>query len=67
MFFHVIHIRLHLEIDSKLKSSFWIIIVNTRIEESQIVLCILFYFQLQKAKDDTEEAYNSISEAAKKH
>ena len=25
-----------------------------------------FYFQLQKAKDDAEEAYNSISEAAKK-
>ena len=64
MFFHVIHIRLHSGIDSKLKLSFWIIIVNTRI---QIVLCILFYFQLQKAKDDTEEVYNSISEAAKKH
>ena len=25
-----------------------------------------FYFQLQKAKDDAEEAYNSISGAAKK-
>ena len=34
MLFHVIHIRLHLVIDSKFKSSFWIIIVNARIEES---------------------------------
>ena len=36
--------------------------VNTRVEESYT----FFYFQLQKAKDDAEEAYNSISEAAKK-
>ena len=42
------------------------IIVNATIKECQIVSCMLFYFQLQKAKDDAEEAYNSISEAAKK-
>ena len=61
-FFLVIHMRLHLAIDSKFKLSFWIIMVNTRIE----VFYTFFYFQLQKAKDDAEEAYNSISEAAKK-
>ena len=35
--------------------------------ELKILTCFThFYFQLQKAKDDAEEAYNSISEAAKK-
>ena len=32
--FHMIHIRLHLAIDLKFKLTFWIIMVNPRIEES---------------------------------
>ena len=46
-----------LAIELKVKSSFWVIIVNATIKECQIVSCMLFfYFQLQKAKDDAEEA-----------
>ena len=41
--------------------------VNATIKECQIVSCIFFYIlQLQKVKDDAEEAYNSISEVANK-
>ena len=56
-----------LAIELKVKSSFWTIIVNATIKECQIVSCIFFFIiEIQKAKDDAEEAYNSISEVAKK-
>ena len=56
-----------LAIELKVKSSFWTIIVNATIKECQIVSCIFFLIiEIQKAKDDAEEAYNSISEVAKK-
>ena len=58
-----------LAVELKVKSRFWTIIVNATIKECQIVSCIFFFFiiiEIQKAKDDAEEAYNSISEVAKK-
>ena len=34
VFFHMIHVRLHLAKDSKFKLSLWLMMVNARIEES---------------------------------
>ena len=41
--------------------------MNATIKECQLVSCIFFFIiEIKKAKDDAEEAYNSISEVAKK-